>query len=369
MNDSAQRARIERLHPWFALQLHFAEVFASKTGLSLDTALTFYTNFHRRFGFGRPSRDGRSPEWDDFVQQLVALWTRAERVERAKTFAREHWTNWHGTTVRGFGCFSFDAPNEGIVRLHFAPNDTEDGIGPLSRLKYARRIKELTDMFAFIRREHPVDARCVVGGSWLYNLDAYTRLSPSAYVESLRIHTAPRSLAGGSWWGQFVDHKENIVAERVRRFSESLPYLDPDEVWKVFPLPAMTARAGIAVRSGKPGSHMKQLDHGLWVADQPLRFAGLELGARMTVIQLPSGELLLHSPITRLAFRLSGAYRRLAPTYFERLLIRDRASFRASLQRVLEWPFERVIVAHGTVLEAGGQRELARGYSWLLGRA
>jgi hypothetical protein len=227
---------------------------------------------------------------------------------------------------------------------------------------------------------------------------------------------------------------------------------------------------------------MNQLDHGLWVADQPLRFAGLELGARMTVIQLPSGELLLHSPIrpttdlvrevsslgsvsalvapnrfhhlfaeawlkarsgtrlfvapgleskrpdlplagvlsdepeliwkgvleqvvirglpltnevvffhptsrtliatdlafnigpdrpalTRLAFRLSGAYRRLAPTYLERLLIRDRASFRASLQRVLEWPFERVIVAHGTVLEAGGQRELARGYSWLFGSA
>jgi hypothetical protein len=76
-----------------------------------------------------------------------------------------------------------------------------------------------------------------------------------------------------------------------------------------------------------------------------------------------------HPALTRWAFRLSGAYRRLAPTNFERLLIRDRASFRASLERILEWPFERVIVAHGSVLETGGRRELARGYSWLLGSA
>ncbi len=225
---------------------------------------------------------------------------------------------------------------------------------------------------------------------------------------------------------------------------------------------------------------MQQLSPGLWVAEQPLRIAGIELGARMTVIQLASHELLLHSPIrptaglmrevgalgsvtalvapnrfhhlfaaawleacpaarlfvapgleakrpdlplagvlsdepeplwkgvleqvavrgvplsnevvffhrasrtliatdlafnigadrsalTRLAFRLSGAYGRLAPTILERLLVRDRASFRASLLGILEWPFERVIVAHGTVLEAGGRRELARGFSWLLG--
>jgi len=225
---------------------------------------------------------------------------------------------------------------------------------------------------------------------------------------------------------------------------------------------------------------MKQIDHGLWVADQTLRFAGLEVGARMTVVRLPAGGLLLHSPIrptkelveevrtlgavgalvapnrfhhlfaaawldacpgtplfvapgleskrpdlpaagvlsdvpeliwngaleqiviqglpmtnevvffhpasrtlivtdlafhigpdrpalTRWAFSLLGAYRRLAPTFLERLIIRDRARFRASLQHVLEWPFERVVVAHGSVLEAGGRRELARGYAWLLG--
>ena len=227
---------------------------------------------------------------------------------------------------------------------------------------------------------------------------------------------------------------------------------------------------------------MKQLDDDLWTADQPLSIAGIELGARMTVMRLPGKQLLLHSPIrpttelleevralgtvgallapnrfhhlfagawlgacpgaslfvapgletkrpdlpiagvlsdtpeplwkgaveqvvlrgipmtnevvffhaasrtllatdlafhigpdrpalTRMAFRASGAYGRLAPTLLERLLVRDRAAFRASLQRILDWPFDRVIVAHGTVLETGGRRELARGYSWLLGSA
>ncbi|HXC52561.1 MAG TPA: DUF4336 domain-containing protein [Candidatus Limnocylindrales bacterium] len=223
---------------------------------------------------------------------------------------------------------------------------------------------------------------------------------------------------------------------------------------------------------------MKQIDAGLWIADQPLRVAGVELGARMTVVRLASGRLLLHSPIrptselvrearalggvgalvapnrfhhlfaadwreafpdaglfvapgldtkrpdlavtailsdqpdpmwsgvleqvvlrglpltnevvffhpasrtliatdlafhigpespalTRIAFRLSGAYGRLAPTFLERIIIRDRAQFRASFERILAWPFERVIVAHGTVLESGGSEALAKGYEWL----
>ena len=225
---------------------------------------------------------------------------------------------------------------------------------------------------------------------------------------------------------------------------------------------------------------MQQLHPDLWITDSSLRFLGLEVGARMTVVRLPGPKLLLHSPIaaaielvrevealgpveylmapnrfhhlfvrewqracpeasvyvapglekkrqdldiagvltdepepgwagtvdqvlmggvplanevvffhrpsatliatdlafnvgssspplTRLAFRLGGAYGRLAPTLLERLLVRDRTAFRRSLERVLEWPFERVVVAHGEVLERGGRQELARGYSWILG--
>ncbi|HIF93626.1 MAG: DUF4336 domain-containing protein [Myxococcales bacterium] len=226
---------------------------------------------------------------------------------------------------------------------------------------------------------------------------------------------------------------------------------------------------------------MRQLHPDLWITDSPLRFLGLEVGARMTIVRLPNSELLLHSPIaatedlmravkalgtvtflvapnklhhlflgewqrafpeastyvapgldtkradltitgilgdepesgwkevvdqvlmggfpfvnevvffhrpsatliatdlafnisassppmTRLAFHLAGIYGRLAPTLLERLLVRDRTVFRQSFERILVWPFERVVVSHGNVSEEGGREELVRGYSWLFGQ-
>jgi hypothetical protein len=53
----------------------------------------------------------------------------------------------------------------------------------------------------------------------------------------------------------------------------------------------------------------------------------------------------------------------------ERFLVRDRDRCRASLRRILDWPFDRVVVAHGTVVESGGRERLTDGYSWLLDSA
>jgi hypothetical protein len=229
------------------------------------------------------------------------------------------------------------------------------------------------------------------------------------------------------------------------------------------------------------GASVRQLDSDLWVAESPLRFFGLEVGARMTVMRLAGGRLLVHSPIaaasdlvrevqalgsvayivapncfhhrfvggwqqafpeasvhvapglerkrpdlkiaglladqpeggwagtidqvfvkgipatnevvffhrpsatlvatdlafnvgssspplTRVFFRMGGGYGRLSVTLLERLLIRDRSAFRRSLARILAWPFERVVVAHGEVSERNGRDELVRAYAWVLGR-
>lgn len=225
---------------------------------------------------------------------------------------------------------------------------------------------------------------------------------------------------------------------------------------------------------------MQQLHSDLWITDSPLRFVGLEVGARMTVVRLPDSRLLLHSPIapsaelvsevealgavsylvapnrfhhlfvgqwkqacpeasvyvapgleskrsdleiagvlgdeaesgwaealeqivmrgfplanevvffhrpsatliatdlafnigssspplTRLVARLGGGYGHLSSTLLERLFVRDRAAFRDSLERVLEWPFDRVVVAHGEAPGEGGREELSRAYDWVLG--
>jgi hypothetical protein len=53
------------------------------------------------------------------------------------------------------------------------------------------------------------------------------------------------------------------------------------------------------------------------------------------------------------------------PNAVARLTIRDRKAFRASIDRMLGWDFERVVVTHGEVLEAGGREALRRAYEWL----
>ena len=71
---------------------------------------------------------------------------------------------------------------------------------------------------------------------------------------------------------------------------------------------------------------------------------------------------------TRLLMRLLRSYGRLAPSTLDPLLIRDRRAARESLERILAWDFDRIIVAHGDVLESGGHETLRRGYAWLLDR-
>jgi hypothetical protein len=68
---------------------------------------------------------------------------------------------------------------------------------------------------------------------------------------------------------------------------------------------------------------------------------------------------------TRWLMRLMRSYGRFGPSTLDPWLIKDRAAARASLERILAWDFDRVIVAHGDVLEHGGHAALSRGYRWL----
>jgi hypothetical protein len=224
---------------------------------------------------------------------------------------------------------------------------------------------------------------------------------------------------------------------------------------------------------------LRQLAENLWVVEHPQRFYGLEVGARMTVMRLADGALLLHSPVsldaplrgeldtlgsvrfaiapnrfhhlyagevlraypearlwvgpgverkrpdlvfvdvlgdeapaewreevgqlffrgrpfenevvflhrpsrtlilcdlafnfgphtpavTRVLMKLVGAYGRFATTRLDAWLIRDREAAKHCLKRILAWDFDRIIVAHGDVLESGGKAALRAAYDWLL---
>lgn len=71
------------------------------------------------------------------------------------------------------------------------------------------------------------------------------------------------------------------------------------------------------------------------------------------------------SLISQLFFRLVGVYRRFGPSKIFRRLVRDPVAARRSIDVVLGWDFERVIVSHGIVLQRGGPRMLRAAWIWL----
>jgi hypothetical protein len=71
---------------------------------------------------------------------------------------------------------------------------------------------------------------------------------------------------------------------------------------------------------------------------------------------------------TRLLMKLLRSYGRFGPSKLDPLLIRDRDAARQSLERILAFDFDRVVVAHGEILQSGGRDALRAGYSWLLSR-
>jgi hypothetical protein len=105
-------------------------------------------------------------------------------------------------------------------------------------------------------------------------------------------------------------------------------------------------------------------------------FRGRPFENEVTFLHRPSRTLVLcdlafnfgpHAPpATRLLLRLVGGYGRFGPTRLDPILIRDRPAARQSFERILAWDFDRVVIAHGEVLEAGGPAALRVGYDWLL---
>jgi hypothetical protein len=67
----------------------------------------------------------------------------------------------------------------------------------------------------------------------------------------------------------------------------------------------------------------------------------------------------------RLFHWLVGATGRFGPHRLVRAFIRDRAAARRSIDTVLQWDFDRVIVTHGEVLEHGGHAAVERAFAWL----
>ena len=57
---------------------------------------------------------------------------------------------------------------------------------------------------------------------------------------------------------------------------------------------------------------------------------------------------------------------RAGPTALFRLALRDRAAAAKSIQRLLEWDFDRVLPGHGEIVETDGHEAFRRAWAWVL---
>lgn len=72
------------------------------------------------------------------------------------------------------------------------------------------------------------------------------------------------------------------------------------------------------------------------------------------------------SALLRLYLRLGRMYRRTAQSFVWRLLVDDRAVAASSAAAVLGWSFDRLIVAHGEVVEDGAHERMREALAWML---
>ena len=69
---------------------------------------------------------------------------------------------------------------------------------------------------------------------------------------------------------------------------------------------------------------------------------------------------------TSLVAGLLGVRDRMAPSRTIKLMTKDREASRASIRRMLEWDFDRVILSHGNIVEGGGKAAFREAFRWLL---
>lgn len=73
--------------------------------------------------------------------------------------------------------------------------------------------------------------------------------------------------------------------------------------------------------------------------------------------------------LTQFVFRVTGTYKQLSPSRLERIATTDKDNVRKSVQQILRWDFERVVVAHGSIVERQGKERFRQGYEQFLGQA
>lgn len=224
---------------FFDLQLRFAETVSSLAGLPLAQTVLAYTNFYIRFGLGRdvdPARAG----WREYLAGLQSANDRGEWTYRCYVTRPPGMDS--PPVVATFGCFAYAWLDDDRIRLHFR-NAEPHGRSPLGIERQGQRRADLAALFEHARRNRQ-QPRSVVGASWLYNLEAYRRLFPPAYLTTA--HVIHGRFQHMPLWGQFLDRRGELKEPSARRLLERLGrQTSLDTLDECFPLQVLRLEAPV----------------------------------------------------------------------------------------------------------------------------
>ena len=63
---------------------------------------------------------------------------------------------------------------------------------------------------------------------------------------------------------------------------------------------------------------------------------------------------------------LASAYRKTTPSRLFKLLIKDKQAMKLSIEIMLLWDFDRLIMGHGDIVNNSAKDALRKAYAWLL---
>jgi len=158
-------------------------------------------------------------------------------VERRKRYVAES-----NRDSKLFGPFTFDYVHRTII-IHFA--NRPKATSPLSDGEMDARIDNLRDMFSHIKQMFPGATTVRSTGSWLLNLEQYTRLFPLSYRKSIKERPHIKNVVDMGLWGQLVDHKHQLKQQAFDEVLRNLRERGPDNLEGLFKYPVCTAKAPI----------------------------------------------------------------------------------------------------------------------------
>ena len=224
---------------FFDLQLQFAHKVTELSGLPFARVLFEYTNLYIRFGLGRDFNPAH-PTWQAYLAGLQDTndsreWTHRFYLTRSEAMSAP-------PVVATFGCFSYALLSGDRIRLHFQNAETARH-SPLGAERLGHRRADLTALIGHVKRTLGERVQ-VIGASWLYNLDAYRRLFPVAYLATARV--LGHRFQHMPLWGQFLDRHGGIKGHMTRPFLECLERQSSVErLEECFPLQVITVEASV----------------------------------------------------------------------------------------------------------------------------